>query len=258
MSIQKKPFSNNEKILGASVSLCSCEEILRVMEDRINTKHQNEYICITSTTSIYYASKIPWFKEYINGACFSPCDGTAIVLAGKINRIKIPRIHGPDLMLKCCEFGVSHKWRHYFYGGEDHVLDSLIKSLSTKIEGLITAGSYPPPFRSVTPWEDDRIVKMIRAAKPDIVWVGLGLLKQEKWIADHLERIKAPWMVGVGAAFDFLAGTTKRAPSQIRKLGFEWLYRVCFEPRLVKRNLYTISFLYRSALEALKRRRTDM
>jgi N-acetylglucosaminyldiphosphoundecaprenol N-acetyl-beta-D-mannosaminyltransferase len=85
---------------------------------------------------------------------------------------------------------------------------------------------------------------MINDSKPDILWVGLGLLKQEKWIADHIQKILSPWMIGVGAAFDFYAGTIRRAPLFYRKIGMEWLYRLAFEPRMFKRNVYSILLLF--------------
>ena len=94
-------------------------------------------------------------------------------------------------------------------------------------------------------------MELIREARPDIVWVGLGLLKQEKWISEHLKRVGAPWMVGVGAAFDFHAGTAKRPPAWVSTLGFEWFYRLCREPRMFKRNLKSIPFIFLALKEAI-------
>jgi len=244
MNINKKEIDNTTEILGVLLTLCSFGEIIVYMENQIKHKNINHYISITNTESIFHATKIPALKKYINGADFSCCDGIGAVLEGKMRRVKIPRIHGPDLMLKCCGYGVNNGWRHFFYGGKKGVPEMISRKLSKQFPGLITAGTCSPPFRRLTPDEDDLIVNELKETQPDIVWVGLGLLKQEKWIADHIERIQAPWMIGVGAAFDFHAGTTRRAPSAFRKMGLEWLYRVCFEPRMIKRNLYSIPFLY--------------
>ena len=113
---------------------------------------------------------------------------------------------------------------------------------------------HSPPFRQLTPEEDQKIIDLINEAKPDIIWVGLGLLKQERWIVEHLDKIKVSWMVGVGAAFDFHAGTIKRAPRIFQSAGLEWMYRLAFEPRMLKRNFYSFLVVLKLANEALHRR----
>ena len=111
--------------------------------------------------------------------------------------------------------------------------------------GLEVAGTYCPPFRQTTEKEDDEIVRRISAASPDVLWVGLGAPKQEKWMAAHLGRIDVPVMIGVGAAFDFHSGNVKWAPAWIRKAGMEWAYRLVQEPRrLWRRNLDSPLFLF--------------
>lgn len=227
------------KVLGVKFSCCSFEYVLKSMQESINNGHCG-YVSITNSESLYHATQIPSHFNYINGADFSCCDGIAVVLAGRMLGDKIPRLHGPDFMLKCCEFGVDKRWRHFFYGGKNGVPGALSKNLTKKFPGLITAGIYSPPFRPLTQEEDEAIIDQINKADPDILWVGLGLLKQEKWVAEHLSKIKAPWMIGVGAAFDFHAGTVKRAPMVFRNIGLEWLYRLAFEPRMFIRNLYSL------------------
>jgi N-acetylglucosaminyldiphosphoundecaprenol N-acetyl-beta-D-mannosaminyltransferase len=136
---------------------------------------------------------------------------------------------------------VTRGWRHYFHGGKPGVPEQLAAELTRRFPGLVVAGTCSPPFRPLTDGEDDASVAAIRAAAPDIVWVGLGLPKQERWIARHLDRVGCPWMVGVGAAFDFHAGTVKRAPEAWQRAGLEWLYRLAFEPRMLIRNLRSLS-----------------
>ena len=244
----------NDRVLDVPLSRCSFDHILLVMEKGIQSGW-NKYICITNTESIYHATRIPTHFDYINNARFSCCDGVGVVLAGKMLGHKIPRLYGPDLMLKCCEYGVDKKWRHFFYGGKGGVLELLSKRLTEKFPGLITAETYSPPFRQLTPEEDKSIINQIDKDKPDILWVGLGLLKQERWIAEHLGEINVPWMIGVGAAFDFHAGTIRRAPAFFRNIGLEWLYRLAFEPRMLKRNFYSIPFLILVAREAIRQRK---
>ena len=122
--------------------------------------------------------------------------------------------------------------------------------MTRRFPGLVTAGTYSPPFRKISTDEDRGIVERINNTRPDVLWVALGLLKQEAWIAAHFDVIDAPWMIGVGAAFDFHAGTIKRAPVFYQKIGLEWLYRLAFEPRMLIRNLYSFNLV----LLALKER----
>jgi exopolysaccharide biosynthesis WecB/TagA/CpsF family protein len=129
--------------------------------------------------------------------------------------------------------------KHYFYGSTEETLDSLKKNLKENYPYMDIAGMYSPPFRELTPEEDENMVKLINASGADFVWIGLGAPKQEKWMAEHKDRIKGV-MLGVGAGFDFHAGIVKRAPRVLQRLGLEWLYRLCQNPkRLLKRYLVT-------------------
>jgi N-acetylglucosaminyldiphosphoundecaprenol N-acetyl-beta-D-mannosaminyltransferase len=228
------------RILGVPITCSSFDEILETIDEEIQRRNsRNKYISITNTESLYHALRIPAHKKFITNAAISCCDGSGVVLAGKMLGFKIPRLHGPDLMLKCCEHGINRQWRHFFYGGKKRVPERLSQELKKKHPGMITAGTLSPPFRPLTQEEDEKVIEMINKSKPDILWVGLGLLKQEIWVAQHLGKIDVTWMIGVGAAFDFYSGTVKRAPAFYRRLGLEWLYRAVFEPRMIKRNFYS-------------------
>jgi N-acetylglucosaminyldiphosphoundecaprenol N-acetyl-beta-D-mannosaminyltransferase len=147
-------------------------------------------------------------------------------------------------MLRLCDWGREFGYKHYFYGGAEGVADKLRDKLSQMFPGLQTAGTYCPPFRPLSKQEDEMIVEQINRTEPDIVWVGLGAPKQEKWMSAHLDKISATAMIGVGAAFDFHSGNVKWAPASIRKLGLEWAYRLAKEPkRMWRRNLDSLIFL---------------
>jgi N-acetylglucosaminyldiphosphoundecaprenol N-acetyl-beta-D-mannosaminyltransferase len=241
------------KVLGVNFTCCGFEDILSAMENGISNGYQG-YISITNSESLYHATKISTHLRYINDADFSCCDGIAVVLSAKMLGYKLPRLHGPDLMLKCCEYGVAKSWRHFFYGSKNGVPELLGKKLTQKFPGMIVAGHYSPPFRPLTSAEDATVIRKINSADPDVLWVGLGLLKQEQWIREHLNKIMVPWMIGVGAAFDFHAGTVKRAPLIFRNIGLEWLYRLAFEPRMLVRNLYSLFIFLPVVKEALKKK----
>jgi N-acetylglucosaminyldiphosphoundecaprenol N-acetyl-beta-D-mannosaminyltransferase len=241
------------EVLSVPFTCCSFDDILSAIGSTIAGQEIGHAICITNTESMYHALRLPDHLRFIQNADFSCCDGVGVVLAGKMLGYNIPRLHGPDLMIACCEYGIEKTWRHFFYGGKEGIPELLARNLTEKFPGLITAGTYSPPFRPLTPEEDEEIVSRINSAQPDIIWVGLGLLKQEKWISDHINRIKAPWMIGVGAAFDFHAGTIKRAPVAFQKVGLEWLYRLAFEPRMFVRNVRSFSILGNAAKEAIRK-----
>ena len=145
------------------------------------------------------------------------------------------RVCGPDLLEAMCALGARKGHRHYFYGGTPEVLEKLVARLRSRFPGLIIAGYQAPPFRPLTEEEDNADVAAINAAEPDYVWVGLGMPKQEKWMLSHLGRIEAAALLGVGAAFDFHAGTKPRAPLWMQRSGFEWLFRLITEPRRLAR-----------------------
>jgi N-acetylglucosaminyldiphosphoundecaprenol N-acetyl-beta-D-mannosaminyltransferase len=236
--MQSEP--NSVRLLGVKFSCCSLNDIFSGMEQGIK-KGESGYISITNSESVYHAMRLSEHRQYVNNANYSCCDGIAAALAGRMLGLRIPRLHGPDLMLNCCKYGVGKGWRHYFYGGKNGVPQLLSKKLTEKFPGMKTAGLYSPPFRPLTPAEDEMVIDQINKVNPDILWVGLGLLKQEQWIAANQDKIDASWIIGVGAAFDFLSDTIKRAPKVFREMGLEWFYRLVFEPRMFVRNIYSLS-----------------
>jgi N-acetylglucosaminyldiphosphoundecaprenol N-acetyl-beta-D-mannosaminyltransferase len=226
-------------ILGVPFSDCQFKDVLEGFQYSIQ-KRSRDHISITNTETLYHAVRIPELFHFINQAVYSCCDGVAITLCARTRGVKIPRLHGPDLLMQACSFGIEKGWRHYFYGGKAGVAKLLCDKLTQNCPGIAIAGAYSPPFRPIGTKETPSIIYKINEAKPDIIWVGLGLLKQWKWISDHRGSFEAPLMIGVGAAFDFHAGTIRRAPIVFQKLGMEWLYRLYFEPRMLKRNLMSL------------------
>ena len=246
------PSARTETIFGVPVTCCSVDYALHEIDRNIQGRRERQYISITNTESMYYAKRISSHLRYIRNASFSFCDGIGVVIAARFEGKKIWRLNGPVLMLKCCEYGVKRGWRHFFCGGKEGVAELLSKNLTQRFPGLITAGTFCPPFHPLTEMEDREMVDRINAAKPDILWVGLGLLKQERWISEHIGKVNVPWLIGVGAAFNYHAGIIQWAPRWIRRIGFEWLYRFFFEPRrLFIRNVRSFIFLSETAVETI-------
>jgi N-acetylglucosaminyldiphosphoundecaprenol N-acetyl-beta-D-mannosaminyltransferase len=228
-----------------------------VMETVLGWRDRNEraYVALVNPHSVMMCRRDEAMCRAIEGAGLTLPDGVGIILAANI--LGYPhqgRVTGPALTLKLCDLGRRHGLRHFFCGGARGVAEELAGRLSDKYENLVVAGTYCPPFRPLTPEEDDALVARINATRPDIVWIGLGAPKQEKWMADHLDRIDAPAIIGVGAAFDFHSGTVPWSPSWGRKLGLEWAHRLALEPRRMwRRNLDSPAFLLRVFRQRFRR-----
>jgi N-acetylglucosaminyldiphosphoundecaprenol N-acetyl-beta-D-mannosaminyltransferase len=240
------------EIMGLPVTTSRWPEILDEIGTAIDAHEPGHYVSVTNTESMYHALHVPEHHEFIREADISVCDGVGVSLVARFHGLHVPRRHGPILQLACCEFGAPRGWRHFFYGGKEGVAELLVQRLQERYPDLVCAGTYTPPFRELSPEEDDEVVAFINEARPDIVWVGLGLLKQERWIARHLGRVEAPWMVGVGAAFDYHAGVIPWAPAPMRALGLEWLFRLVLQPRLrARRYWWSLVFVLRGVSEGL-------
>ncbi len=229
-------------------------DVLQAMQSHIGNVRTPRHICITNTESMYHALKRPDHRQFIADASFSLCDGMGIVIAGRAGGKKIQRFNGPVLVEKSARYGQDKGWRHYFCGGREGVADTMAANLKRRYPQMTIAGTDCPPFRDLSIAEEREMIDRINAAKPDILWVGLGLLKQESWISRYKDRLEVPWLVGVGAAFDYHAGTARWAPSWIQKIGLEWLYRLFYEPRMLKRNAYSFAFMFHAIGHELKHR----
>jgi N-acetylglucosaminyldiphosphoundecaprenol N-acetyl-beta-D-mannosaminyltransferase len=192
----------------------------------------------------------------VNSADLVTPDGMPVVWLGRLmgyNNIR--RVYGPDLMREICRISEIHQFKNYFYGSSLDVLTKLKAGLNRKYPDLIIGGIFSPPFRQLTVEEDDKIVEEINNCNPDIVWVGLGSPKQDLWMYEHRGKVNAPVIIGVGAAFDFLAGTKPQAPRWMRNSGFEWFFRFITEPkRLWRRYLIDNSlFIYYVGIELFRK-----
>jgi N-acetylglucosaminyldiphosphoundecaprenol N-acetyl-beta-D-mannosaminyltransferase len=218
-------------VLGVQVSSINMELALDTIEQWIEAGEQH-YVCITGVHGVMESRKDPALREIHNRAGLVTPDGMPLVwLNWMQGRSHVDRVYGPDLMLACCQRFMKRGGRHYFYGGNEGVPEKLAGRLAKRFPGLLVAGTYSPPFRPLTPLEDDEIVRMINDSGADIVWVGLSTPKQERWMHEHAGRLNAPVMVGVGAAFDFHAGLKSQAPRWMQRSGLEWSFRLATEPR---------------------------
>ncbi len=195
-------------------------------------QRQPNYICCIPAHTVMACYDHPDLRPVFASSGLNTPDGMAVVWLLRLAGFKqVERVYGPDLLLAACQYGLSLGWRHYFYGSTSVVIDKLIGKLSNRFPGLDIAGYESPPFRELTDDEEREMIARIQSAKPDIVWIGLGSPKQEKWMHAHVNSLGVPVLVGVGAAFDFLAGSKPQAPRWMQRSGLEWLYRLVTEPR---------------------------
>jgi len=246
---------NNVYISGLPIATGSYNDVLNDMGDRIAAGSTRNYISITNAESMYHAMRTQSQFDYIANADYSLCDGIGVTIAGLAWGVRAPRRTGPILMLKACDYGQEKNWSHYFYGGAEGVADLLESQLRELYPKLKVVGKCCPPFRTLTDDEMSTIKADIEAAQPDIIWVGLGLPKQEKWIAEWRNKLEVPWMIGVGAAFDYHSGTVSWAPKWMQAIGMEWLYRLILQPRLkAKRYYWSFYFLFESVIQAVRQK----
>lgn len=242
------------KILGVNVAAVRISDVIRQMDEWIEEKSFGHYIAVTNTHVVTESWLNPEYRKVLNTADFVVPDGMPLVWLARLGGHPLKRrVYGPELMETFFkEMGQRH--RHFIYGGKPGIPERLMDNLSESYPGIQFAGSYSPPFRQLTDDEDREIVDMINDLEPDVVWVGLGAPKQEKWMYDHRNELRVPLMVGVGAAFDFLAGVKSQAPSLFRENGFEWLWRLMSEPRRLWRRylLYGPLFIGLVTLEKMR------
>lgn len=235
---------SRHNINGIDFDLIDYEHVARIVE-RCRREGRKTYITLANPHSVVMCRRDKEMRRAIQESALTLPDGIGIVLAARLLGYQHKgRVTGPMLMLHLCDRGRKHGYRHFFYGGQEHVPEELREHLNGRYPALHAAGSYSPPFRELSEKEDEEIVGLINSAKPDILWVGLGTANQEKWMNSHIGRIEAPVMIGVGAAFDFHSGNVRWAPAWIRAIGMEWAFRWMLEPRrMCRRNFDSLAFL---------------
>jgi len=244
----------NYSLLGVRVDAVQIADTIARMEEWISRRVACHVVAVTDMHSIMEAQHDKGFKGMLAGADLVVPDGFPLVWMGRRKGFALrSRVCGPELMAAFCEQTALKGYRHFFYGGAPEVAKDLAARFAARFPGLIVAGTYCPPFRSLTLEEDHEVVEAIERSCADIVWVGLGAPKQDRWMFEHRKRLSVPVLIGVGAAFDFHTGRVPRAPVWMRENGFEWLFRLAVEPRrLWKRYLfYGAQFVMLVALESL-------
>ena len=226
------------EVLGLKVSAINMKMALDRVEQWVENREPN-YICVTGVHGVMESQRDTELMDIHNRAGMVTPDGMPLVWLSRLKgHNHVRRVYGPDFMLEVCAVSPEKGYRHFLYGGADGVADKLANKLLERFPGIEIVGTYCPPFRPLTEEEDQEVIRQIDESRADIVWVGLSTPKQERWMDQHVGRISAPVLAGVGAAFDFNAGLKKQAPKWMQVSGLEWFFRMVTEPkRLAKRYL---------------------
>ena len=217
------------------------------------------YVCFSTVHMIMESHDSPEFGAIVNAADVIVPDGMPIVWMQEWQgRTMAKRVRANDLMMLLCRYAESKGLSVGFYGGKQEVINAIKKRASADFQSLRIAYAYAPPFRPLTPEEDESITADINAAAPDILFIGLGCPKQENWMAAHREKIKAV-MLGVGASFDFFAGNVKESPQWLGRLGLEWLFRLTQEPKRLWRRYLILNprFIWHAGRQLLNPKKSD-
>jgi len=219
-------------LLDVPLAVVDYEQTLDWIDAAVETGGR-EYICVAAVHTVMASREDPELRAAVLGASMTVPDGQPLVWALAALGHRLPdRVYGPELMDRACARAVRTGQRFYLYGGRNQgALAQLARSLRLRHPGLKIVGGYSPPFRPLSDAEEASIAADIDRSGADVVWVGIGVPKQEKWMARMRDRLDAPVLIGVGAAFDFHAGLVPQAPPGLQRLGLEWLYRLWHEPR---------------------------
>ncbi|MBA3300799.1 MAG: WecB/TagA/CpsF family glycosyltransferase [Thermoleophilaceae bacterium] len=227
-------------ILGLPIAMTNYEEAMDVMDGMV-ARRDPGYVCAVAVHAVMVAYGDAEMRAAIRGATLTVPDGMPLVWAANTLGENLPnRVYGPSLMRRYSDRCAERGHRVWLYGGYDQgSLVQLALQMRHRHRGIQIVGGYSPFFRPLTVEEEDRMAERINRDKPDVLWVGIGVPKQEKWMARMRDRLDVPVMCAVGAAFDFHAGRISQAPAWMQEHGLEWTYRIAQEPRrLLPRYLY--------------------
>jgi N-acetylglucosaminyldiphosphoundecaprenol N-acetyl-beta-D-mannosaminyltransferase len=247
-------------LVDVPIAVTTYDGTLELIDQHIAQRRPG-YVCVANVHTVMAAGEDPQLRSALAGSVINVPDGMPLVWAlSALGHRLGDRVYGPELMWRACARAATNGSRLYLYGGRDQTaLTQLAENLSRHHRGLQIVGGFSPPHRPLRDEERQAIVTEINRAGPDIVWVGIGVPKQEKWMAEMRPHLEAPMLIGVGAAFDFHAGLVPQAPPRLQRAGLEWAYRLLQEPRRLWRRYlrYNPRFVAAFAVQYLRHRRTQ-
>ena len=238
-------------VLGVKVSAVDMDRAVE-LADRWTATGSPGYVCLTGVHGVMEAQSDSALRRILNDAFLNNPDGMPMSWIGHLKGFRqMDRVYGPDFMTSMCRLSVERGYRNFLYGGNTGVAELLSETLRKRFPGLQVVGTYTPPFSRLTAEEEKEILSQVRQARPDILWVGLSTPKQEKFMAEYVDRLQVPLLVGVGAAFDYHTGRIRESPRWIKRAGMQWLHRLMQDPRRLWRRYLcnNPAFLWNIALQ---------
>jgi len=230
------------QVLDCLICKATKKSALEKLKERLGTG-KGGFVCFSNVHTVVTALNDARLRNATNHSFMSLPDGKPIYWVGKYKGIEgIEQVAGPDFFGYCLEKAKGLK--HFLYGSTEETLQRLVCELKKRYPDAELVGTYSPPFRALRENEKEEIIDLIKSSGADLVWVGLGAPKQEMWMNEMWHQLRPAVLLGVGAAFDFYAGTTKRAPEWMRCVGMEWLYRLIQEPRRLWKRYFVTNTLF--------------
>jgi N-acetylglucosaminyldiphosphoundecaprenol N-acetyl-beta-D-mannosaminyltransferase len=248
------------EVLGIPLALTDYARTLDWIETMIG-RRQRGYVCVCNVHTVMASREDAELRDALAHSAINVPDGQPLVWAiNALGHSLAGRVYGPELMARACERSAESGMRFYLYGGRNQgALVQLALNLRQRYPGVKIVGGYSPPHRPLTDEEREAVVEEINHSRADVVWVGIGVPKQEKWMAQMRPLLHAPLLIGVGAAFDFHAGLVPQAPNWLQEAGLEWAFRLAHEPRRLWRRYvrYNPRFLVSFASQLAEHRRQE-
>ena len=257
MTAKETAIRKRVPVISLNVDLCDYDAVMAKVVDMASAGNGG-YVCVSTVHMAMEGHDDSEFARLVNAADLVIPDGMPMAwMQRRLGNPEASQVRGPSLMPMLMKYAAENGLKVGFYGGRPEVIDKIRSQGPADFPGLQISYAFSPPFRPLTDAERAEIVEKIIAAGTQILFVGLGCPKQERWMAAHRDQIKAV-MLGVGAAFDLYTGTLAEAPDWVRRSGFEWLYRLSREPRrLWRRYFYTNSrFIIQAGLQLSGLRRS--
>jgi N-acetylglucosaminyldiphosphoundecaprenol N-acetyl-beta-D-mannosaminyltransferase len=254
------PAPRTVPLLGIPLALIDYDQTMDWIDAAVAERRRG-YVCVAAVHTVMVCQEDPDLREAVLSSSLTVPDGQPLVWAmNMLGHELSSRVYGPELMARYCERAAETGTRMFLYGGRNQgALVQLALNLRQRYPGIKIVGGYAPPFRDLEDDERAAVAEEINRSGADVVWAGIGVPKQEKWMAQMRDSLDAPVLIGVGAAFDFHAGLVPQAPNPLQAVGLEWAYRLAHEPRRLWRRYarynprFVTGFLRQYARHRLRR-----
>jgi N-acetylglucosaminyldiphosphoundecaprenol N-acetyl-beta-D-mannosaminyltransferase len=254
--VPKEPIHNpqskiqNVKVLDVPISRVNQEEAMEILAGFVRSGEPHMVVTADASAAVIAAGDAE-FRSIVNAADLVTPDSTGILWAARrLGRPLPERVSGVDLAERLCELAGRHGWGVFFYGAAPGVAEAAAAQMQARFTGMRIAGTAHGFLNEA---EQAGLEEKIRAARPEILLVAMGIPRQEKWIYKRLNTLQVPVAMGVGGSFDVFAGNVNRAPVWMQRRGMEWLYRLAMNPKKISK----VATLPRFVLMVLQRGRRD-